>query len=491
MAPQLSLYSTSALRKEIFHPLHDQVGIYCCGPTVYNFAHIGNLRTYIFEDVLVRTLRALDYKVRHIVNITDVGHLTSDADTGDDKMEKGAVREGITVWDIAARYTAAFKNDMAELNIAPPDLWVKATDHIPQMISMVQELERRGFTYTITDGVYFDTAKFPAYRDFARLDVESLRAGSRVEMGEKRCVTDFALWKFSPADKKRQMEWDSPWGRGFPGWHIECSAMALAYLQQPIEIHCGGTDHIRVHHTNEIAQAEAATGKPYVRYWLHGEFLNIDKGKMAKSGENFVTLDSVKKQGIRPVAYRMFCFSAHYRSPLAFSWDGLKAAAQGLEHLKKVVGQETRKPCGSAVETPDTAADKNLEPFFAALCDDFNMPVAMAEVWNLVRDRTMTPEDKYRAVERIETITALDLLKAETGVRIVKEVGEGELVATFIARTEPDAGLIARITAKLKERKRAKQERDFSRADAIRLELVEMGARVRDLPGGKVECTVE
>jgi cysteinyl-tRNA synthetase len=489
MTSQLSLFSTSSLRKEPFVPSHDEVGIYCCGPTVYNFAHIGNLRTFIFEDVLVRTLRALKYKVKHVMNITDVGHLTSDGDTGDDKMEKGASREGATVWDIAARYTEAFKRDMAELNIAPPDHWPKATDHIARMIAMVQELDRRGFTYTIKDGVYFDTTKFPTYPDFAHLDIASLRAGSRVDMGEKRNVTDFALWKFSPQNKKRQMEWDSPWGRGFPGWHIECSAMSLAYLQQPIDIHCGGTDHIRVHHTNEIAQAEAATGKPFVRYWLHGEFLNIDKGKMAKSGENFVTLDSVKKQGVQPLSYRMFCFTAHYRSPLVFSWEGLLSAEQGLNNLKKRIEAEACKPDNS-VETSPEIVDLMLRPFYTALEDDLNMPVAMAHVWNLLRDRKTRAEDKYSALEQIEKVTALNLLKKDESHATIHGIDEGDFKINFIAATHPDPKLLERITEILRERKLAKKEKNFSKADALRTELSSLGAQVRDLPGEIVECTL-
>jgi cysteinyl-tRNA synthetase len=489
MTRQLSLVSTSSLRKELFTPSRDEVGIYCCGPTVYNFSHIGNLRTFIFEDVLVRTLRAFRYKVKHVMNITDVGHLTSDADTGDDKMEKGAAREGITVWDIAARYTEAFKRDMAELNIAPPDQWPKATDHIARMIAMVQELDRRGFAYTIKDGVYFDTTKFPAYPDFAHLDVASLRAGSRVDMGEKRNVTDFALWKFSPSDKRRQMEWDSPWGRGFPGWHIECSAMSLAYLQQPIDIHCGGTDHIRVHHTNEIAQAEAATGMPFVRYWLHGEFLNIDKGKMAKSGENFVTLDSVKKRGVRPLSYRMFCFTAHYRSPLVFSWEGLSSAEQGLNNLKKRIESEAHKPDNSDEASPETI-DQMLHPFYSALGDDLNMPVAMAHVWNLLRDRKTRAEDKYRALEQIDRITALNLLIKDENAAVNQDVDEGDFKIAFIAATHPDPKLIRRITEILRERKLAKKEKDFIRADVLRAELCSLGAQVRDLPGEIVECTL-
>ena len=424
MDKKLYLYNTASRQKELFAPLHEEVGMYCCGPTVYNYAHIGNLRSYIFEDVVKRLLQSLGYKVKHVMNITDVGHLTSDADTGDDKMEKGAAREGKSVWDIAAFYTDVFKRNMRDLNISEPSLWAKATDHLPQMIAMIRALEDKGFTYKTGDGLYFDTAKFPSYADFARLDVENLQAGSRVDMGEKRSVTDFALWKFSPADKKRQMEWDSPWGKGFPGWHIECSAMSLAYLPQPLDIHCGGQDHVRVHHTNEIAQAEAATGKQFVRYWLHGEFLVIDKGKMAKSGEGFVTLDSVKKEGISPLAYRMFCYTAHYRSPLMFSWDGLRAAAQGLANMKKLIASDAQAAAGKAAD--GSIVDTLLRPFWEALCDDCNMPLAMGALWNLLHDKTISAAEKYRAIERADSVLALGLLTPDETRGVTREIdGEG------------------------------------------------------------------
>jgi cysteinyl-tRNA synthetase len=489
MEKNLYLYNTSSRSKEFFQPLHENVGVYCCGPTVYNFAHIGNLRTYVFEDVLVRTLRALQYSVIHVMNITDVGHLTSDEDTGDDKMEKGALREGKTVWDIAAFYSEAFKRNMADLNILPPDRWPKATDHIPGMISLIQKLEKLGFTYTTNDGVYFETEKFPAYPDFARIDVRNLKAGNRVDMGEKRAVTDFALWKFSPKDKQRQMEWDSPWGKGFPGWHIECSVMSLAYLSQPIDIHCGGVDHIRVHHTNEITQTEAATGKSYVRYWLHGEFLNIDKGKMAKSGENFITLDSIKNAGIDPLAFRSFCFSAHYRSPLVFSWEGLSAAEQGLKHLKKIISSETEQP-RSDTTVKSEEIDRLLFPFWEALCDDFNMPVAMAEVWNLLRDRRASAGEKFRAIEQANGIMGLDLLKQDRIVPVVKNIESGDERISFISPKDIDPNTIQSIVAKIKERKKAKKEKDFARADALRKELMENGIEISDLPGGNIECKV-
>jgi cysteinyl-tRNA synthetase len=295
---------------------------------------------------------------------------------------------------------------------------------------------------------------------------------------------------FSHKQKKRQMEWDSPWGMGFPGWHIECSAMSLAYLPQPIDIHCGGQDHVRVHHTNEIAQAEAATGKRFVRYWLHGEFLIIDKGKMAKSGEGFVTLDSVKKEGIAALAYRMFCYTAHYRSPLMFSWDGLRAASQGLANMKKLIALETRKPSAEAPAGKD-AVDRLLGPFWDALCDDCNMPLAMGALWNLLHDKTVSATDKYRAIERADAVLALDLLTPDESQSVTREIdGEGVRVR-LVAGSEVDIETTQRIVALVQERKDARKDKNFARADEIRMQLNGMRIEVKDLPGGIVECMMK
>jgi cysteinyl-tRNA synthetase len=487
MNKKLLLYNTASRQKEEFVPLHDPVGMYCCGPTVYNYAHIGNLRTYIFEDVLKRVLTSLGFKVKHVVNITDVGHLTSDADTGEDKMEKGASREGKTVWQIAEYYAGIFKQNIKDLNILEPGVWPKATDHIPEMIKMITALQEKGFTYKTKDGIYFDTAKFPAYADFAKLDVENLQAGSRVDMGDKRSATDFALWKFSPKDKKRQMEWDSPWGTGFPGWHIECSAMSLKYLEQPLDIHCGGSDHVRVHHTNEIAQAEAATGRQFVKYWLHGEFLVLDKGKMAKSSGDFLTLDSVKEAGIPPLAYRMFCYTAHYRSPLMFSWDGLKSAGQGLVNLKKLVFSETKKPASADSVSRETAG-RILEPFYDSLCDDMNMPVACAHVWTLLKDPALSAKEKYCAVEAADSVLGLDLLKDDRASETVTEVERSGVKLKLVSASAPDAARVDAIAALVAQRQEARATKNFDKADSIRMQLAALGVELKDLPGGVAEC---
>jgi cysteinyl-tRNA synthetase len=483
----LQLFNTATRAKERFEPLHDPVAMYCCGPTVYNYAHIGNLRTYIFEDVLRRALIALGYRVNHVVNITDVGHLTSDEDTGEDKMEKGARREGKSVWDIAAHFTQTFMADIASLNILSPDRWPKATDHIPQMIDLVATLEKGGFTYRTSDGIYFDTSKFPGYVDFAQLDPENLRAGERVDMGEKRNVTDFALWKFSPVDEKRQMEWESPWGTGFPGWHIECSAMSLAYLPQPLDIHCGGADHIRVHHTNEIAQTEAATGKKFVRHWLHGEFLVIDKGKMSKSGESFVTMAVLREKHIAPLAYRMFCYTAHYRSPLSFSWDGLAASAQSLANLRRAISS---LPQGASDDL--AAVEKHLEPFYGAVCDDLNMPRAMAAIWELVRDETISGAVRRRCVEKADAILGLDLTIEQ--VDIARTVVGADGITTRFEGTGA-AGLSSEVLAQLDNdifvrRRRARREKDWPTADRIRQQLASAGITVKDNSDGSTTTTI-
>jgi cysteinyl-tRNA synthetase len=489
MDHKLFLYNTASRQKEQFVLERDVVGMYCCGPTVYNFAHIGNLRTYVFEDVLKRILLALGHKVKHVVNITDVGHLTSDADHGDDKMENGASREGKTVWQIADYYTAAFKKNIKDLNILNPDVWPKATDHIPEMIAMVKELKDKGFTYKTHDGIYFDTTKFPRYADFANLDIENLQAGSRVDMGDKKNVTDFALWKFSPKDSKRQMEWDSPWGKGFPGWHIECSAMSLKYLSQPLDIHCGGQDHVRVHHTNEIAQTEAATGKPFAKYWLHGEFLVVDKGKMAKSSGEFLTLETVMQEGVAPLSFRMFCYTAHYRSPLMFSWDALRSAAAGLANLKKLIITEAKKPAQGAPVSRATV-EKSLEQFFHAVCDDMNMTVALSHIWTLAKDPALSAEEKYTAIEAADTILALDLLKDDRVQEVVAEISRAGVNLKVVSKSVLENSITDLITDLMAQRQSARQAKAFDKADQIRKQLSDMGVTVKDLPGGVSECRV-
>ena len=331
----LQLYDTYTRELREFQPLHPpEVGLYTCGPTVYDYAHIGNLRTYISEDILVRVLRFNGHAVKRVMNITDVGHLVSDADTGEDKMEKGSRRTGKSAWEIAEFYTQAFKEDLQRLNILEPTIWCRATDHIPEQIAFIQCIEAKGYTYRTSDGIYFDTSRLPDYGYLARLDVEGLQAGMRVDMGEKRNVTDFALWKLSPPGQQRQMEWDSPWGKGFPGWHIECSAMSAKYLGTFFDIHCGGEDHISVHHPNEIAQTQACHGTRLANFWMHYYFLQLDDAKMAKSAGTFLRMQTLLDRGYDPLAYRFFCLSAHYRAKLNITWEGLDGAATALNRLR-------------------------------------------------------------------------------------------------------------------------------------------------------------
>lgn len=447
----MKIYNTLSRKTEEFRPIKKgRVGLYTCGPTVYNYAHIGNLRTYIFEDILKRVLKYNKYKVKHIMNITDVGHLTDDADTGEDKMEKGAAREGKSAWDIAKFYTKAFRQDLKELNITEPDKFPKATDHIKEQIIVIKKLETKGFAYTTNDGVYFDTSKLPDYGKLAQLDKQDLKAGARVDMGEKKNPTDFALWKFSPAGQKRQMEWKSPWGVGFPGWHIECSAMAAKYLGQPFDIHCGGIDHIPVHHTNEIAQSEAAEGKPLANYWMHGEFLLIGSDKMAKSADNFVTLQTLKERGIAPLAYRYLLLQTHYRKQLSFSWEALQAAENGLEHLYAAARELPKK----------NAADNTLaEKFLTNINNDLDTAGALALVWTALKNKTID----LTTLLKFDTVFGLEI-KEHLKIKAARISDEVETL--------------------IRNRDQARQNKNWAQSDALRARIEQMGYTVKDTPQG-------
>ncbi len=411
-----------------------------------------HFRTYIFEDVLKRVLQYNGYEVRHVMNITDVGHLTSDANEGEDKMEKGAKREGKTAWDVAAFYTEAFLSDMKDLNILPSSVLCKATDHIPEQIAMVQTLIDKGFTYETSDGIYFDTTKLPDYGKLVNLQAQELKAGARVELGEKKNAHDFALWKFTPAGEKRQMEWDAFNKKGFPGWHIECSAMAVKYLGEHFDIHCGGVDHKPVHHTNEIAQTEAATGKqPWVNVWLHGEFLNIADAKMAKSGENFITLATLKERGIDPLAYRYFVLQAHYRKQLTFSWEALEAAQTAYNRMRKSVYELKQ------VETTATAT--MTQPNYGDLAsDDLNTADLIAQAWDMFAIPDFTPEQKLKHIEKVDSIL---------GLKLMEYVPE-EITITPELRTLLD------------DRKKAREDKNWGESDRLRDEIAKFGFAVED-----------
>ena len=457
---KILLYNTLSRQKKEFVPIQDgQVGLYTCGPTVYNFAHIGNLRTYIFEDILKRVLQYNGYQVRHIMNITDVGHLTGDRDMGEDKMEKGSRREGKTAWEIAEFYTAAFKGDLQQLNILEPDIWVKATDTIDDQIAMIETLQDKGFTYQTRDGIYFDTSKFPEYTKLSHQDLESLQEGARVEKNpEKRNATDFALWKFSPDGLRRQMEWDSPWGVGFPGWHIECSAMSMKFLGDQLDIHCGGTDHIDVHHTNEIAQSEAATGKPFFNCWMHGAFLIIAGGKkMAKSDDNFLTLENAfVKRDINPLAYRFAAFQTHYRKPMEYSNDSVRAARNGLQHLQNQVRQVAQNAGGQAGTVNVSFKAKFLE----MVNDDLNIPRALAVVQEMLKS-DIDDAQKYATILDFDRVLGLNLDKLD----------------------KPET-LPENIQKLVEARQAARAAKEWAKSDQLRDQIQELGYTVQDTKDG-------
>lgn len=457
----LFLYNTLSRQLEIFQPQQPPVvGLYTCGPTVYNYAHLGNLRAYLFADLLKRVLLYNGYDVQHIMNITDVGHLTDDGDAGDDKMEKGAAREHKTAREIAEFYTKAFQANLASLNIWPPTTYCRATDYIAEQIALAKTLDDKGYLYKTSDGLYFDTSRVADYNKLSHLPLEQLREGARVDKNpEKRQPTDFAVWKFSPAGQKRQMEWDSPWGKGFPGWHLECSAMSLQLLAGHLDIHCGGIDHINVHHTNEIAQAEAATGQPFFRYWLHNAFLNIVGGKkMAKSADNFLTLDKVVVDlKISPLAYRYASLQVHYRKPMEYNPDSLVAANQALSGLYRQVAD-----LGSVI---GQIAISFQAQFQQAINNDLNAAQALAIVFAVINSQ-LTPADKLATILDFDQVLGLNLADSR------------QILAV-------DAAAIPKDVAKMfEQRQAARQVGDFSLADNLRQQLLIAGYKIEDGPDG-------
>ena len=462
MSGELVLYNTLTRTKEPFAPLEPgRVRIYSCGPTVYNRQHLGNLRTYLFPDLLNRTLRYFGYPVRHVINITDVGHLTSDADSGDDKMEKAARETQTSAWEIAAKWTAVFRADLAKLHFREPDVWCKATDHIPQQIEMIRALEAKGFTYRTGDGIYFDTAKDPHYGELARLDLAAQAASGRIEhASEKRNPSDFALWKLSPPSAQRQMEWDSPWGRGFPGWHIECSAMSVEYLGKTFDIHTGGADHIPVHHPNEIAQSENALGvRPWVRYWMHTGWLMFEGEKISKStGGSVLNLDELIAKGFEPLAFRYFALGGHYRQQLTFSDEAMRGAQSAWGRLVRHAA-ELR---GDASHGGQAEAEALRARFREALADDLNAPRALAVTWEVVRSDALGGREKWSLLREFDAVLALGLAEAKPQVQ------------------ETDA----KIDALVAERDAARAAKDWKRADELRAELRALGIELVDSPQG-------
>lgn len=451
---QILLTNTLTRKKEAFIPLAEhQARIYACGPTVYWFAHIGNLRSFLFSDVLRRTLMQNGFETTFIMNITDVGHLTGDADEGEDKMLVAMRREGKTAYDIAEFYTQAFFSDIAKMNILPASEYPRATAHIAEQISMIQALEKNGFTYVTSDGVYFDTQKLPEYGMLSGQKAEEKLAGARIELGEKHSATDFALWKFAH-DAKREMIWESPWGAGFPGWHLECSAMSAKYLGTPFDIHTGGIDHIPVHHENELAQTKGATGELEARYWLHNDFLTVDGGKMSKSLGNLYTLADLEVKGFHPLAYRYLCLQAHYRSSLNFTFEALEGAQNALYKLWDSA-RELPKGKGSCLDFE--------QRFMQAVNDDLNTPQALAVLWEML-DSDCTEEEKSASLLVFDAILGLDLQRY-VGIPLIATEEVQEL---------------------LNLRAKARQEKNFTESDRLREQIAHLGFDVKDTASGQV-----
>ena len=443
---QLKLYNTLTRKKEVFKPINKKgVGIYSCGPTVYWYQHIGNLRTYLFSDILKRTLIYNDYNVKQVMNVTDVGHLTSDADTGEDKMEKAAKREGKKAQDIANYYLKLFKEDFIRLNILSPNIWSKATEHIKEQIELIKTLEKKGYTYKTKDGIYFDTSKLKDYGKLIRLDSKKIKAGKRIDLGKKKNNTDFALWKFSEEPGIRQQEWKSPWGIGFPGWHIECSAMAMKYLGNHFDIHTGGMDHISIHHTNEIAQSEGATGEKFVNYWLHGAWLLFKGEKVSKSKGGLYTILDLEEKDFPPLAFRYLVLATDYRKPLNFTLKNLEKSKEAYLRLKNII---------SKLKDDKKANKKYLSEFEKSINNDLNMPAALRALWGLLRDEKA--KGKLDAIKKMDSVFGLGLLEKEK-TKIPKEI---EMLA--------------------KERQKARERKDWEKADRLREKINKAGYLLED-----------
>lgn len=470
----LKFFNTMGRKLVDFVPVNnDRVGFYGCGPTVYDYAHIGNMRPYVFHDVLMRALKWLGYETTHVMNITDVGHLTGDDDSGDDKMVKTARERQQSVLEVAQYYTDAFFRDTDSLNIKRPDIVCKATEHIDDMIALIKRMEEKGLTYMAGGNLYYDISRFPEYGKLANLKLDDLQAGARIEVDEnKRNPMDFVLWFTKSKFEDQALQWDSPWGRGFPGWHIECSAMSMKYLGETFDIHAGGIEHIPVHHTNEIAQSEGATGKLWVKYWLHNEWLIMDKGKMSKSSGNFITLETIINAGYEPMDLRYFLLGAHYRSQLLFSYDSLDSARASRRSLKERVlalreaGGLQKGDDLPPLESLPPAAKARIDAFRTAIEDDINTPRALAELWGVLRDNSLNPAETLAAAFEMDRVLGMGLSELER-----KEA-------------EIDPALAEEVEALIQKRTEAKKAKDFATADSIRDELKNRGIILLDSPAG-------
>ncbi len=467
MENKLSFYNTLTRKVEKFIPNEDgKVAMYTCGPTVYHFAHIGNLRSYIMEDILEKTLRYIGYDVKRVMNITDVGHLSSDADTGEDKMLKGAKREHKTVMEIAKFYTDAFFSDCAKLNIKTPDVVEPATNCIPEFIHMIEVLLEKGYAYESGGNIYFDTSKLKDYYVFSSQSEKELLVGVRDDVDEdenKKNKSDFVLWFTKSKFDDQELKWDSPWGTGYPGWHIECSCISMKHLGEYMDIHCGGVDNIFPHHTNEIAQSESYVGHKWCNYWFHVHHLNDKSGKMSKSKGDFLTVSLLEQKGYNPLVYRLFCLQSHYRKPLEFSYEVLDNMVAAYDKLVKKIGSLQQE---GAIE--EDKYKEYREKFEAALCDDLNTSMAITVLYDMLK-ADMTDATKYALAKSYDEVLSLDLTTAHAQ----KQQDNGV-----------DAELESFVLAKIEERKAAKKEKDFAKADAIRNELLEKGIVLEDTREG-------
>jgi len=482
----LRVYNTLGHKIEDFIPIDTQkVGFYGCGPTVYNYAHIGNLRAYVFQDTLSRLLRFLGYRLTHVMNITDIGHLSGDADDGEDKMVKTAKERGQSVLEIADFYTKAFFADTERLNIRRPDVVCKATDHVSDMIALIQRIEANGHTYSAGGNLYYDIMTFPQYGELASLRLEDLKAGARIEVDEnKRNPHDFVLWFTKSKFENQALVWDSPWGRGYPGWHIECSAMSMKYLGEQFDIHTGGIDHIRIHHTNEIAQSQGATGKKWVNYWLHNEFLVMNKGKMSKSTGDFITLEKVIEAGFAPLDYRFLLLGGHYRSQLTFSWEAMETARNARKSLEQRIAHLLTES-GTLQDYPKDGltaeqaagllhtekARRYVTGFIQALEEDISTPRALSVLQQAVKDKELEAAEAVRLIRIFDTVLGLNL------------VAEAATQASVVTGACDNAAEIEQLVA---ERTEAKKRKDFKRADEIRALLKAKEIILEDTASGTV-----
>ncbi len=456
----MQVYNTLTRQKETLKPIQaKKVKIYSCGPTVYDFPHIGNLRAFIFADTLSRALSFLDFEVAHVMNITDVGHLVSDEDEGEDKMEKAAKREKKDPYEIARYYEDVFKENLKELNIKTPNWMPRATEHIEEQIKMIEQLFENGYAYITDDGIYYDVSRFEDYGKLSGQKLEDKEAGSRIEIkDQKRNPEDFALWKFLVGENKNHiMHWKSPWGEGFPGWHIECSAMGMKYLGETFDIHTGGIDHIPVHHENEIAQSEGVTGKKFVNYWMHNNFLQVDGGKMSKSLGNFYTLQNILDKGFSALDYRYFCLNAHYRSKLNFTWEGLQSAHNGYKNLKEKIQELHNKNVQQGKSLKQE--NKYLLQFEKSISDDLNTSQALAILWESIKDQNLSNSQQLSLIQEFDQVLGLELMQEKEDIP-------------------------AEIQKLAVKREKMRREKKWEESDKLRSLISEKGYEIKDIAEG-------